>query len=339
MKLLITGGAGFVGTRLARRLLERGTLAGRRIESLVLADQAAAQPDLLADARVQSRVGPLLAQCTALQDDPFDGVFHLASAVSGECEADFDLGLRSNLDSTRALLDALRSRVQRGEAAARLVFSSSVAVFGPDPSVPLPERVADDTWPAPQTSYGTHKLICEHLVADYTRKGFIDGRSARLMTVTVRPGRPNGAASSFFSGIIREPLAGEEAICPVSADVSHPVSSPARTVDGLIAVFEASREALGGRSAINLPALNVRVSEMLDALEAVAGRKVRERVRFVPDATIARIVAGWPHGASAVRAGRLGLQAEAHFSDIVRQYIADCEAAGLADSALRGLTS
>ena len=337
MKILITGGAGFVGTRLARRLLERGTLAGRTIESIVLADQAAAQPGLLADARVQSRVGPLLAQCAALADEHFDAVFHLASAVSGECEADFELGLRSNLDSTRALLDALRARSQRGEAAARLVFSSSVAVFGGDASVPLPAIVADDTLPAPQTSYGTHKLICEHLVADYTRKGFIDGRSARLMTVTVRPGRPNGAASSFFSGIIREPLAGLEAICPVAPEVSHPVSSPARTVDGLITVFEASGEALGGRSAVNLPALNVRVSEMLDALEAVAGRAVRERVRFVPDATIAGIVSGWPKGASAARAARLGLHPELSFADIIRQYIADCRASGHGDAALRGL--
>ena len=194
MKLMITGGAGFVGARLARELLRTGTLAGRRIEQLVLADQAPAPPDLLADARVQGRVGPLLAACDSLRDESFDGVFHLASAVSGECEADFDLGLRSNLDSTRALLDALRHRQQhtqgQGGTPTRLVFSSSVAVFGPDPAVPLPAVVADTTLPAPQTSYGTHKLICEHLVADYTRKGYIDGRAARLMTVTVRPGKP-----------------------------------------------------------------------------------------------------------------------------------------------------
>ena len=339
MKVLITGGAGFVGVRLARALLARDTLAGRAIEHIVLTDQVAAPADLLADARVQGRVGPLLVACEGLRSEAFDGVFHLASAVSGECEADFDLGLRSNLDSTRALLDALRHRVQAGPAGqlpARLVFSSSIAVFGPDPAYPFPAQVGDDTLPMPQTSYGTQKLICEHLAADYTRKGYIDGRAARLMTVTVRPGRPNGAASSFFSGIIREPLAGEEAICPVSPDVSHPVSSPALTVKGLIAVFEASREAFVGRSAINLPGLNVTVQQMLDALEAVAGPQVRARVRFERDARVAGIVANWPRGASNGRAAGLGLQPEASFEDIIRQYIVDC--AGH-PTALKGLSA
>jgi D-erythronate 2-dehydrogenase len=334
MKVLITGGAGFVGDRLAKALLARGELAGRAIGQLVLADQVPARGTVLDDPRISVRTGALLDQCAALRNEPFDAVFHLASAVSGECEADFELGLRSNLDSTRALLDALRHRVLQGDAPTRLVFSSSVAVFGPDPAFAWPGVVGDDTLPTPQTSYGTQKLICEQLVADYTRKGFIDGRSARLMTVTVRPGKPNGAASSFFSGIIREPLAGQEALLPVDPSVSHPVSSPARTVQGLITVFEASREALRGRTAVNLPALNVSVSQMLDALEAVAGKAVRARVRAVPDARIAGIVAGWPTGATSKRAAALGLEPEARFEDIVRQYIAD-----QADNpeALRGL--
>jgi len=335
MKLLITGGAGFVGARLARALLARGRLAGAAVERIVIADQAAAPADLLADPRVEGRVGPLLSHCQSLRDESFDGVFHLASAVSGECEADFELGLRSNLDSTRALLDALRFRTEQGGTPTRLVFSSSVAVFGPDLAVPFAGVVADDTLPTPQTSYGTHKLVCEHLIADYTRKGYIDGRAARLMTVTVRPGRPNGAASSFFSGIIREPLAGEEAICPVSPEVSHPVSSPTRTVEGLVAVYEASREAFLGRTALNLPALNVTVQQMLDALEAVAGPAVRARVKFVRDERIAGIVANWPTGATALRAARLGLQPEPGFEDIVRQYIADCERS--APQAIRGM--
>ena len=323
MKLLITGGGGFLGARLARTLLARGSVAGRSIERIVLADIAPPPADLVADGRVEARTGALLTQTAALHDETFDGVFHLASAVSGECEADFELGLRSNLDSTRALLDALRARAQSGATPARLVFSSSVAVFGPDPGAPMPALVGDATLPAPQTSYGTQKLICEHLIADYTSKGFIDGRAARLMTVTVRPGRPNGAASSFFSGIIREPLAGQESVCPVSIDVSHPVSSPQRTVDGLIVVFEASRESFVGRTAMNLPALNVRVGDMLDALEAVAGKAVRARVRFERDERIAGIVANWPKGATATRATGLGLLPETNFEDIIRQYIAD----------------
>jgi nucleoside-diphosphate-sugar epimerase len=175
----------------------------------------------------------------------------------------------------------------------------------------------------PQTSYGTQKLMCEHLIADFTRKGYIDGRSARLMTVTVRPGRPNGAASSFFSGIIREPLNGEVAVCPVDEQVSHPVSSPSLTVKGLSAVFEASRESFQGRSGMNLPSLNVTVKEMLQALENVAGKSVRALVKFEYDERIASIVANWPKGNHAVRASRLGLEVPSSFESIIEEYIAD----------------
>lgn len=333
MRLLITGGAGFLGARLARTLLARGKLAGRDIESIVVADQSPPASDALADVRVEARVGTLLSQAADLAAERFDGVFHLASAVSAECESDFDLGLRSNIDSTRTLLDGFR----RAGTQPRFVFSSSLAVYGPDPAMPLPPVVTDTTPAAPQTSYGTHKLICEHLVADYTRKGYIDGRAARLMTVTVRPGRPNGAASSFFSGIVREPLAGLEAVCPVDPSVSHPVSSPARAVEGLIAVFEASRQAFNGRTAMNLPGLNVTVAQMLQALERVAGRAARDRVRFERDAGIAAIVAGWPAAAEAPRAQALGLRPDRSFEDIIRQYIADCEAGPDAAHALSGL--
>jgi nucleoside-diphosphate-sugar epimerase len=339
MNVLITGGGGFIGSRLARALLERGQLGGRTIERLVLADQVAPRAELTGDRRVETRVGPLLDQCEALGKEGYDSVFHLASAVSGECEADFDLGLRSNLDTTRALLDALRAATVRGGKPPKLVFSSSVAVFGPDPSKPLPDLVADDTLPAPKTSYGTHKLMCEYLIADYSRKGFVDGRSARLMTVTVRPGRPNGAASSFFSGIIREPLAGEEAICPVDASVSHPLTSVARTVEGLIAIHEASLEQMGGRLALNLPAVNATVGQMLDALEEVAGKAVRERVRFVRDETIASIVGNWSRGCTAERAARLGLRADKDFASIIRQYIDDCRASPGGAAALKGLSA
>jgi D-erythronate 2-dehydrogenase len=333
MRILITGGAGFVGARLAREILKRGQLNGQRVTELVIADLFPALADLLADPRVKGHAGPMLAQGELFQSG-FDGVFHLASAVSGECELDFDLGLRSNLDSSRLLLD----RIRASGKASRLVFASSVAVFGPDEGNPMPDRVTDTTLPTPQTSYGTHKLMIEHMVADYTRKGFIDGRSARLMTVTVRPGKPNGAASSFFSGIIREPLAGTDTICPVDPEVSHPVSSPGNTIHGLITVFEASRETMGGRMALNLPGLNVTVSEMLAALEKVAGPAVRARVKFERDERIAGIVANWAKGSTSDRANALGLKADASFEAIIAQYIDDCQTRpGYPAEALSGL--
>ena len=332
MKILVTGGAGFVGARLARALLKKGQLDGQPITELSIADLFPPPTDLSADPRLRVHSGPLLKQ-TELFASGFDAVFHLASAVSGECELDFDLGLRSNLDSTRALLDGLR---QAGNVP-RLVFASSVAVFGPDVANPLPDLVSDNTLPSPQTSYGTHKLMCEYLIADYTRKGFIDGRSARLMTVAVRPGKPNGAASSFFSGIIREPLAGAETTCPVAPDVRHPVSSPGNTVEGLLTVFEASREAMGGRLALNLPGLNVRVGDMLQALEEVAGPEVRQRVRFERDERIAGIVANWSRGSTADRALALGLRPDASFKAIIEQYIEDCRQPSYPADALKGL--
>jgi nucleoside-diphosphate-sugar epimerase len=332
MKILVTGGAGFIGARLARELLKKGQLDGQPITELAIADLFAPPADLSANPLVSVHTGALMDQ-GALFASGFDGVFHLASAVSGECELDFDLGLRSNLDSTRVLLDALR----RAGNTPRLVFASSVAVFGPDPANPLPDQVADNTLPSPQTSYGIHKLICEQLIADYTRKEFIDGRSARLMTVAVRPGKPNGAASSFFSGLIREPLAGVATTCPVDPDVTHPIASPASTVNGLITVFEASRQALGGRLALNLPGLTMRVGDMLQALKDVAGPKVRQLVTFERDERIAGIVANWARGASAERALALGLRPDVSFKAVIEQYIADCRQPTYPADALRGL--
>jgi len=335
MRILITGGAGFLGARLAREILQRGQLAGKTVQELVIADLFPAPPDLLTDPRVTSHAGAMLTQGDLFKSG-FDGVFHLASAVSGECEADFDLGLRSNLDSTRLLLDSLRASGQ----VSRLVFASSVAVFGPDLGLPLPNPVTDTTLPAPQTSYGTHKLMLEYLVADCTRKGFIDGRSARLMTVAVRPGKPNGAASSFFSGIIREPLAGVSTTCPVDTSVSHTLASPGNTVRGLITVFEASREAIGGRLALNLPGLHVSVGEMLAALEKVAGPAVRQRVRFEADERVASIVGNWAKASTAERANALGLHADENFEAIIEQYIDDCRTRpGYPTNALDGLTA
>ena len=320
MKVLITGGAGFIGSRLARALLARGALDGRGIERLVLADQSAPAADLAADRRVQAAVGPLLAQCDEVARARFDGVFHLASAVSAECEADFDLGMRSNLETTRALLLALRAAGNTP----RLVFASSGAVFGGDPPfLPVPSLVEDHTLPTPQTSYGTQKLISEQLIMDFTRKGFLDGRAVRLLTVSVRPGRPNGAASGFLSGIVREPLAGVASACPVALDTEVSLISPARAVDALIRAHEASRDELGGRSALNLPALSLRVGDMLDALERVAGKAVRARVRLERDPRIESIVSTWPARFRAQRAERLGLAPDPSFESIIEAYIKD----------------
>jgi nucleoside-diphosphate-sugar epimerase len=315
MKVLITGGAGFLGTRLARTLLSRGHISGHPLAQLVLADLMPPAADVAGDPRVHAWPGALLDQCNALRNQIFDVVFHLASAVSAECEADLDLGLRSNLDTTRALLDALR-----GGSKPRLVFSSSVAVFGGDVDLPMPRVIHDDTLPVPQTSYGIQKFICEQLIADYTRRGLIDGRSARLMTVTVRPGRPNAAASGFLSSIVREPLNGQQAVCPVPPDTVVAVASPQRTIEGLIVAAEATSDAWGSRTAVNLPALTLRVSEMLDALEVAAGRATRERVRFQEDPTIARMMLGWPAAFESARARRLGLSADPDFLSIVRQF-------------------
>jgi D-erythronate 2-dehydrogenase len=320
MKILITGGAGFIGSLLARTLLERGTLDGRAIQQLVLADQRAPEANLTADRRVLASVGSLLGQCEELARARYDGIFHLASAVSAECEADFDLGLQSNLESTRALLLALRAAGNTP----RLVFASSAAVFGGDPPfLGVPSLVEDHTLPTPQTSYGTQKLMSEQLIMDFTRKGFLDGRAVRLLTVSVRPGRPNGAASGFLSGVVREPLAGVPTACPVALDTEVALASPERSIRALIRVYEASREELGGRSALNLPALSVRVGDMLDALEHVAGKAVRSLVRLEPDARIEGIVSTWPARFRAERASRLGLSPDPSFESIIAGYMVD----------------
>ena len=322
-KVLITGGAGFVGSRLARELLKRGEIASGPIDELVLTDLRAPSSDLIANSRVSTAVGTLIDLCVELGKKKFDLVFHLAGAVSAECEADFDLGMRSNLHSIQFLLESLRAAGN----VPRVVFSSSLAVFGPDPSVPMPSTVSDDILPTPQSSYGIQKFIGEQLIADYTRKGFIDGRSVRPNTVVVRPGKPNGAASGFLSSIIREPLNGEPAVCPVAPETRVALGSTAGTIAALIKVAEASREAFCGRTAINLPALNVSVNEMLGALEAVGGKAARDLVKFERDAMVVRLVDSWPASVEAPRARRLGIEPDKNFISIVRDYLAD-QAAG-----------
>ena len=322
MNILITGGAGFLGTLLTREILKRGSLRGKKVTSLTVTDLIApTHPEVVGHPLLSVDTGDLLERVDGLLLSDFDAVFHMASAVSGECEANFDLGLRSNLDTTRRLLDGLRAQQGRTGIAPLFFFSSSVAVFGSDPALPLAAVVQDTTLPTPQSSYGIHKFICEQLVADYTRKGYIDGRVARLMTVSVRPGRPNGAASSFLSGIIREPLAGVPAVCPVDLSTAVALASPATTIAGILAVAEASREDFGGRTALNLPALTVTVGQMLQALEEVAGHDVAKLVMLKPDESIARIVGGWPSRFDCQRTHRFGLKADASYQDIIRQYI------------------
>ena len=314
MNILISGGAGFLGVRLAQALLK--SEQKQIVTSLVLADIAPLRDAaLLADKRVRSVTGDLkVLLADGLMQD-IDGVFHLAAAVSGECEADIDVGLRANLDTTRALLDACRASQQ----APRLMFSSSLAVYGGD----MPEVIADNTLPQPQNSYGTQKFICEQLIADYTRKGYLDGRSVRLPTVTVRPGKPNKAASGFMSGVIREPLADVDAVCPVDPATGVWITSPRFAVAGLIAAFNTPRERWGSRTAMNLPGLSVRVADMLAALERHAGARVAARVRVEIDNTISTIVGGWPWRFDTARARGLGLRGPTAMDDLIAEYVAD----------------
>lgn len=324
MNILITGGCGFVGARLARTLLSQGSLSlagapAKPIETITLADRAAPPPDLAADVRVRFAGGDLSAQIAkgSLPAAGIDVVFHLAAAVSGECEADFDLGMHSNLDATRALLDGCRALGSRPT----FVFASSLAVFGNLPGEPLPALIEDFTLPTPQSSYGIQKFIGEQLVADFARKGFVRGRSVRLMTVSVRPGKPNGAASSFLSGMIREPLAGEKAACPVPADTPVALASPARTIEGIIRAAEATDDQWGPFTAVNLPALRTSVGEMAAALERVAGKAATDLLDWTPDPAILRLVKTWPGNVAYARATGLGLTADTDFEAVVRDYI------------------
>jgi D-erythronate 2-dehydrogenase len=324
MNILITGGAGFLGARLARALLTQGSLAvagaaAQPIQTITLADRAAPPADLASDPRVRAVIGDLNAQIAnkAIPAPGTDVVFHLAAAVSGECEADFDLGMHSNFDATRALLDACRALGSKP----LFVFASSLAVFGNLPGQPLPELIEDFTLPTPQSSYGIQKFIGEQLVADFARKGFVRGRSARLMTVSVRPGRPNGAASSFFSGMIREPLAGVRAQVPVPAETRHAFLSPRLTTDALIRVAGVSDEQWGPLTAINLPAMGATVGEMAAALERVAGKAATDLLDWTPDPAILRLVKTWPGNVASARARAMGMQSDASFEAIVRDYI------------------
>jgi nucleoside-diphosphate-sugar epimerase len=314
MRISITGGGGFLGRRLADALL-----ADNRVERILLADVVpiAAPP---ADSRVVPWVGDL---CGAGAADAIvagaDVVFHLAAVLSGQAESEFDAGMRVNIDATRGLLDAARA----GGRCPRFVFTSSLAVFGP----PMPDVVTDDTAAHPQSSYGAQKAVGELLVADYSRRQFVDGRVLRLPTVCVRPGRPNAAASSFVSGIIREPLRGEEAVCPVPAGQELWLSSPLAAVANLAHAAFLPPEALGSRRIVNAPGITVSVAQMIAALGAVAGPQAAARVTFGENPSVRRIVSSWPARFDVGRAVALGFVRDSSFEALVRGFLDDEEAA------------
>lgn len=319
MRVVITGGGGFLGSRLARAILERGALTDSRgnvrtLRELVLVDIIAPAPSQ--DPRVRAVQGGLdnRAIADAVIAPDTDTVFHLAAVVSGEAEADFDIGMRVNVDATRNVLERCRAC----STPPKVVFASSLAVFGGN----LPDPVPDDAPLTPQSSYGTQKAIGELLVSDMSRKGYIDGRSLRLPTIVVRPGKPNRAASSFASGIIREPLAGVPAACPVAPGTRMWLQSPHAVIDNLIAGHEAPAERLGSRS-VNVPGISVAVADMVQALRIVAGDAVADLVHWDCDPVIDRIVSTWPARFTAKAGRALGMRADENFESIVRAHAAD----------------
>jgi nucleoside-diphosphate-sugar epimerase len=317
-RVLVIGAAGMVGQKLIARLVTDGALAGKPIDALDIVDVV--QPSVPAGApfKVEWRAIDLTVPGNAdvvIASRP-DFIFHLAAIVSGEAEADFDKGYRVNLDGTRYLFDAIR---KVGGYVPRVVFTSSIAVFG----APFPDAIGDEYFEAPLTSYGTQKAISELLLADYTRRGFMDGVGIRLPTICVRPGKPNKAASGFFSGIIREPLAGQGAVLPVPETVRHWHASPRSAVGFLLHAAALDGSKLGARRNLSMPGVSATVGEQIAALRKVAGDKVAARIRPEPDATIMRIVEGWPRNFNPERALALGFTAEANFEEIIRIHIAD----------------
>ncbi len=320
MQIVITGGNGFIGRRLAQRLLERGEAVGadgtaRTLTKLVLFDVAATNDAVAADPRVEQVVGDIADTATLARIIGAEtaAVFHFGAVVSAGAEADFDLGLRVNLDGTRNVLEACRAL----PAPARLIFASSLAVYGGA----LPSIIDDATPLYPQTSYGMHKACGELLVSDYSRKGYVDGRALRFPTILVRP-EPNLAASTFASTIIREPLLGRDTSCPVAPESVMAVMSVARLIDGITLAATLPAEAFGAQRALLLPAVSARVADMIDAVGRIGGAVAVRRIALRPDAKTQHIVAGWPGGVRAERAQSMGFEADPDVDAIVDSFVA-----------------
>lgn len=320
MHILITGAAGMLGSKLAARLVRDGNVGDHPIDGLTLADVVHAEaPERAGEVELVASDLAAAGEAERLVEDRPELIFHLAAVVSGEAEADFDLGYRVNLDGTRGLLEAIRTAHAADGYRPRLVFASSIAVYG----APLPNPIPEDFQLTPLTSYGTQKAIGELLLADYTRRGFVDGIGLRLPTICIRPGRPNRAASGFFSSILREPLVGQEAVLPVPESVRHWHASPRSAVGFFLRAATLDGELIGPRRTLAMPGLSATVAEQIDALRRVAGAQAVRLIRREPDASIMRIVETWAPAVDATRALALGFTAETSFDEIIRVHVED----------------
>lgn len=322
MKVIITGGAGFIGSRLAKELLHRGHLVGLNgektpISALVIFDMTLPQIPLPADKRLSFVTGDISNPATMKQlvDNQTSSIFHFAGAVSGQAESDLDLGMRINIDGTRAVLDACKAH----NVKPRVVFASSISVYGDH----LPTVVTDDTPTWPSLSYGTQKLCCEHLIDDYTRRELIDGRSVRIPTIAIRPGKPNKGVGQWTSSIFREPLLGKTAICPVAKSTVIVLLSIRRLIDSIIHIHDVPGNQIGPQRALLLPALSVSVADMLEALQRVGSDEAVKLIRFEPDSFIQRVQDSWPHKISSERSKKLGIYANRTIDEVIQEFIED----------------
>ncbi len=319
MHVLITGAGGMIGRKLAATLARNGSLGDRAIARMTLVDIVEPSVPAGAVTMIDAMASDISAKgaAEALAALRPDVIFHLAAIVSGQAERDFNLGYKINLDAARDLFEAIRRESERGAYVPRVVFSSSLAVYG----APLPDPIPDDYLLAPLTSYGVQKAICELLLADYSRRGFLDGVGVRLPTVVIRPGAPNAAASGFFSGILREPLAGQRAVLPVADDVKHWLASPRSAVAFLIRAATLDTSGLGVRRTLNMPGVAATVADQIAALERAAGPEAVALIDRQPDEAVARIINAWPRAFAPERAMELGFTAETTVDELIAVYL------------------